>query len=64
MNVNYSVRVLYKMIKYYIYVSNQKVPILSANLSWSHFDELLKIKDENIINYYITISEEHNLSVR
>ena len=37
---------------------------MSAKLSWSHYDELLKLTDENIINYYIKISEEQNLSVR
>ena len=37
---------------------------MSAKLSWSHYNELLKLTDENIINYYIKISEEQNLSVR
>ena len=37
---------------------------LSDQLTWSHYIELLKIKDIYIINYYITISVEQNLSVR
>ena len=45
-------------------MNKQKVPTVSAKLSWSHYDELLKLTDENIINYYIKISEEQNLSVR
>ena len=37
---------------------------MSDQLSWSHYVELLKFDDMNIINYYIKISEEQNLSVR
>ena len=37
---------------------------LSAKLSWSHFTELLNIKNDNKINYYIKIVEEQNLAVR
>ena len=61
---SYSVRILYKMIKYYEYVSNENVPTLSAKLSWSHYDELLKFNDINKINYYIKVTLEQNLSVR
>ena len=64
LNIKYSVRTLYKIIKYFNYMIKQKVPTVSAKLSWSHYDELLKLTDENIINYYIKISEEQNLSVR
>ena len=64
LNIKYSVRTLYKIIKYFNYTNKQKVPTVSAKLSWSHYDELLKLTDENIINYYIKISEEQNLSVR
>ena len=61
---NYSIRVLYKMIKFYNFVNSQKMPTLSAQLSWSHYDEILKLNDINQINYYIKIAEEFNLSVR
>ena len=64
LNIKYSVRTLYKIIKYFNYMNKQKVPTVSAKLSWSHYDELLKLTDENIINYYIKIAEEQNLSVR
>ena len=64
LNIKYSVRTLYKIIKYFNYMNKQKVPTVSSKLSWSHYDELLKLTDENIINYYIKISEEQNLSVR
>ena len=52
------------MIKYYNYVDNQKVSTVSAKLSWSHYDEILKLKDNAEIKYYILISEEQSLSVR
>ena len=61
---SYSIRVLYKMIKFYHFVASQKMPTLSAQLSWSHYDELLKLDDINQINYYIKIAKEFNLSVR
>ena len=64
LNIKYSVRSLYKMIKYFLYIYNQKVPTVSAKLSWSHYDELLKLKDEYMISYYIKILEEQKLSVR
>ena len=61
---SYSVRLLYKMIKYYEYVAKEKVPTVSAKLSWSHYVELLKFEDINEINYYIKLVEEQNLSIR
>ena len=38
---SYSIRLLYKMQKYYNFFSQIKVPTVSANLSWSHYDEIL-----------------------
>ena len=64
LNKNYSVRLLYRMLKYYNFVSKEKVPTLSAKLSWSHYDEILRFDDISKITYYIKISEEHNLSIR
>ena len=61
---NYSMRILYKMLRYYNYVSTGKLPTVSAKLSWSHYDEILKFDDKNQIDYYIKISEIQNLSVR
>ena len=61
---NYSVRLLYKMIKYYEYVLNEKVPTLSAKLSWSHFSKLLSISNIDKINYYIKLVKEQNLLIR
>ena len=64
LNKNYSVRLLYRMLKYYNFVSKEKVPTVSAKLSWSHYDEILRFDDISKITYYIKISEEHNLSIR
>ena len=61
---NYSIRVLYKMIKYYLFLSNEKLPTVSAKLTWSHYDELLKLNDTNKIYYYINLCSKQNLSVR
>ena len=67
-NKKYSVRLLYKMIKFFKFITNfqtasGKMPTVSA-ISWSHYDELLKIDDINIINYYINQIKKRNLSVR
>ena len=60
----YSVRLLYRMLKYYNFISTEKLPTMSAKLSWSHYDEILKFDDINEIVYYINISERQDLSVR
>ena len=60
----YSVRLLYRILKYYKFMTERKLPTLSAKLSWSHYDELLRFDDINKIVYYISISEQLSLSVR
>ena len=57
----YSTRNLKLMRKFYLF---QKGQTLSAQLTWSHYTELLNIENVNKINYYIKITEEQNLSVR
>ena len=42
----------------------EKGQTLSALLTWSHYVEILKFSDINEINYYISIIESYNLSVR
>jgi len=61
---NYSVRLLYRMLKYYNFISTEKLPTMSAKISWSHYDEILRFDDINKILYYIKIVEEQNLSIR
>ena len=42
LNKNYSLRLLYRMLKYYNFVSKEKLPTVSAKLSWSHYYEVLR----------------------
>ena len=58
----YSTRSLKYMRKFYLFV--EKGQTVSAQLSWSHYVELLKFNDINIINYYIDISVKQKLGVR
>ena len=58
----YSERNLKHMRNFYLLV--QKRQTLSAELTWSHYVELLKFNDINIINYYVNICIIQNLSVR
>ena len=60
----YSIRLLYKMLKYYNFISSGKLPTMSAKLSWSHYDEILRFDDVNKVLYYINVSEKQSLSVR
>ena len=46
------------------YLKFQKWQTLSAKLSWSHYLEIIKLKNIQKIKYYTYISEMHNLSVR
>ena len=50
------------MLKFY--ELKEKVQTVSAQLSWSHYCELLQVNSVDKINYYIKITEEQNLSVR
>ena len=46
------------------YLLIKKSQTMSDQLNWSHYCELLSFKDINEINYYISITEKYNLSVR
>ena len=52
------------MIKYYKFILIEKMPTVSAQLTWSHYDEILKLNDNTKIIYYINIVIQYNLSVR
>ena len=58
----YSNRNLWLMLKFY--ELKEKVQTLSAQLSWSHYCELLTIENIDKINYYIELTKTNNLSVR
>ena len=60
----YNKRTLFRMRQFYKLIEEQKVSTVSTQLSWSHYCELLSIKDIDEINYYIITTERYNLSVR
>ena len=61
LNKKYSVTTLKYMRLYY---TNRKSQALPDELTWSHYIELLPLKDKNKINYYIDITIKNNLSTR
>ena len=60
----YNKRTLFRIKQFYNLIEKQKVSPLATQLTWSHYCELLSIKDINEINYYINIFEKQNLSKR
>ena len=64
LGIKYTSRTLFRIKQFYELFLNEKVSTLSTQLTWSHYCELLPIKDINIINYYINVSIKQNLSVR
>ncbi len=63
-NKKYNERTLRRMRQFYILFSDQNWSPLATNLTWSHYSELLSIKDMNKVNYYIMVSKSQNLSKR
>ena len=57
----YSKRSLELMRKFYNF---QKTQTVSAQLTWSHYCEILAIDDINVSSYYIRLVEQQKLSVR
>ena len=60
----YNKSTLFKIKKFYLVFSNQKVAPLVPQLCWSHCLILLPLKDINAINYYILQIVNRNLSKR
>ena len=60
----YNERTLYGMRKFYEVFSDEKLNPLGSKLSWSHYRELITIKNVDEIIYYIYICEKNNLSKR
>ena len=60
----YKVSNLYKMRKFYEIFSDEKLYPLGTKLSWSHYRELLTIRNIDAIIYYIYVCEKNNLSKR
>lgn len=60
----YNERNLRYMRKFYEIFSNTKWNPLGSKLSWSHYRELLVLKNTDEINYYIRICDTNNLTKR
>ena len=60
----YNERTLRRMRQFYEMFSNEKWSAVGTVLTWSHYREILPLKDINEINYYIHISIKYNLSYR
>lgn len=65
LNKNYSMRSLYNMRLYLEKICcDEKLQPVAAILTWSHYCELLRVKDNNQILYYINICSQYNLRKR
>ena len=60
----YNERTLRRIRQYYRVFKDEKWSPLATKLSWSHYSELLSIKDKNELMYYINITINNNLSKR
>ena len=60
----YNERTLYSMRKFYEMFNHEKLNPLGSKLSWSHYRELLVVKNIDAIRYYIDICAKKNLSKR
>ena len=58
----YTISNLKRFRQFYLLI--RKGATLSHQLSWSHYSELIPLNNLSIINYYMKISIEQNLSVR
>ena len=57
----YNKRTLFRMRQFYNVFSNEKVSTMSTQLTWSHYTELLPMKDESKLIYYLTLAINHNI---
>ena len=60
----YNRRTLFRMKQFYNMFSDEKVSPLATQLTWSHYTELLSIKDSNKLSYYINAAKNNSLSKR
>ena len=60
----YNKRTLFRMRQFFLIFSNKKMSTVSTLLSWSHYTELLSLKNYDEIIYYIDVSRRQNLSIR
>lgn len=64
MGIKYSERNLRNMRQFYIVFKGENWNAMRTNLSWTHYRELISLKNIDKINYYINISIEQNLGYR
>ena len=57
----YNRRTLFRMKQFYNMFKDEKVSQLATQLSWSHYVELLSLKNIDEIRYYINICREQNI---
>jgi len=60
----YNERTLYRMRKFYEIFNNEKLTPMVSKLSWSHYIQLLSLKNVDEIIYYINITLNNNLNKR
>ena len=60
----YNIKTLYLIRKFYEVFSNEKFSTLWRILTWSHYKELLSLKNIYEIKYYIDVCEKNNLTQR
>ncbi len=60
----YNRRTLFRMKQFYNMFNNEKVSPMATQLTWSHYTELLSIKDASKLVYYINATKYNNLSKR
>ena len=60
----YNKRTLFRMKQFYNMFSDEKVSPVATQLTWSHYTELLSIKDNDKLSYYINVTKNNNLSKR
>ena len=58
----YNERTLRRMRQFFKMFNNEKWSPMATKLTWSHYTELLPIKDKNKLLYYLNISINQNLS--
>ena len=60
----YNRRTLFRMRQFYNVFNNSKVSTMSTQLSWSHYTELLPIKNEHEMLYYLNLCINKHIDVR
>ena len=60
----YNERTLRRMKQLYLLFKKQKWSTVSTKLSWSHYSELLSIKNDDKLSYYLNLSIIQNIGVR